>query len=320
MTAAIHISGQRFHSHIGSNEIRDIRQSTDREHIGNAATRLWDRITDWFCGTHKVEAKKLIFDMCTHKTTETRKEAAFVKLQELVSPGFQRNFVEREDQLHRSLAIYDGQTKLYEMRQDVNYVSLSCSNLGNGAIENTSDHEESTLDSMIRAAVKELAVRGRNLATEQFQKDFERRAELTYQLDDSPVTDIGSYFEAAISDEQRTVVFALCNQSIFPVVTGPIACATDLKELNYKVYPNADGKGNMEVEIYYEHDLAFEFERERFTDQTMGDPEERFHILLEQTKAMPEVQKKFIGCEVHFTVSASGEFMEAGATCRSKAV
>lgn len=89
----LEILGTRFNLTISDRDIGVIKNANDREHIDNACNKIWTKIVDWFCGTNRAEAKKLLFDLLSKKTDNQRKLDSFNILRQLASPAYQDKFI-----------------------------------------------------------------------------------------------------------------------------------------------------------------------------------------------------------------------------------
>lgn len=92
MTGMIGPSGSRFDYSIDSAAIKEIKSASDKEKIGSVASRIWDKIADWFCGTDRTEAKKCLFDLYSEKTSILEKVQSFNRLRDLAGSGYQDRF------------------------------------------------------------------------------------------------------------------------------------------------------------------------------------------------------------------------------------
>lgn len=90
----IQISGVRFNLTMSDDHILSVQNAVDREHIGTLVDRIWTKISDWFCGTNRTEAKKLLFDLFSPMTDDDTKFESFHRLKGLVSPVYQDKFLE----------------------------------------------------------------------------------------------------------------------------------------------------------------------------------------------------------------------------------
>ena len=92
MQMALEISGTIFNLTISDRDIEIIKNANDREHIDSRCNRIWEKIVDWFCGTNRAEAKKLLFDILSKGKDDQKKESSFNRLRQLASPAYQDNF------------------------------------------------------------------------------------------------------------------------------------------------------------------------------------------------------------------------------------
>ncbi|WP_196908451.1 hypothetical protein [Candidatus Symbiopectobacterium sp. 'North America'] len=87
MTTVFNISGSLFSKTISLNEIEEIKNAKNPSEI----KRLWDRIADWFCGTDKENAKKVLFELINNDDANIRIDA-FNQLKAMASPAFKDAF------------------------------------------------------------------------------------------------------------------------------------------------------------------------------------------------------------------------------------
>lgn len=77
---------------IGASELSAIQQAPDRDHIGSLASRIWDKVIDFFCNDRREEAKKCLFDLYAPSTPDAQKIELFTRLRELSAPAYQDRF------------------------------------------------------------------------------------------------------------------------------------------------------------------------------------------------------------------------------------
>jgi hypothetical protein len=87
MPTTIELNGSWFNRSISTSEIQDIQSAKSVDDVSST----WDKIADWFCGTNKEEAKKLLFDVYNQSGTDER-ISSFSHLRDLASPAYKRNF------------------------------------------------------------------------------------------------------------------------------------------------------------------------------------------------------------------------------------
>lgn len=81
------VGGTRFNNAISSRKITEIQEAKSKTDVES----LWDKIVDWFCGTKREEAKKVLFDLF-HEENKINKMKSFNQLKNLVSPAYKREF------------------------------------------------------------------------------------------------------------------------------------------------------------------------------------------------------------------------------------
>jgi len=95
---------------LNASSVADVRNASDRDHIGSLASRIWDKVADFFCGTVREEAKKCLFDLYAPTTPDAQKIELFFKLRGLAGEGFQERFEHRvEDGRETYALLLDGQ-------------------------------------------------------------------------------------------------------------------------------------------------------------------------------------------------------------------
>ena len=87
MAAGIQFKGLVFNRSINALEINKIKNTQHRGDVGS----VWGKIKDWFCQTHKEEAKRLLHDVYNTKNTDSDRINSFSKLQNLVELKESRN-------------------------------------------------------------------------------------------------------------------------------------------------------------------------------------------------------------------------------------
>ena len=106
----LELAGTRFNTMLSEAEILALRHAPDREHIRTGFDRIWVKIADWICGTHKEEAEKLLFDLFrmspdpwVHRPDEFHKSLddfnkvrIFDRLKALAGPAHQDKFTIEE--------------------------------------------------------------------------------------------------------------------------------------------------------------------------------------------------------------------------------
>ncbi len=99
-------------SSISVGDIATVKNASEREKIGNLASRIWDKISDFFCGTDREQAKKYLFDLYSPATPDTQKIKAFFTLQSLAGGGYQDRFLHSMAQGKETYALLlDGDDK-----------------------------------------------------------------------------------------------------------------------------------------------------------------------------------------------------------------
>lgn len=104
---SLEIAVSRFNLTIHDEEIQAIKNSIDSHPISKMLDRVLTKIADWFCGTHRAEAKELLLDLFSENTSNERKYENFARLKELASPAykdrFKESYLENEDGIEFTL-------------------------------------------------------------------------------------------------------------------------------------------------------------------------------------------------------------------------
>lgn len=79
-------------SSIDASDLATVKSASDREKIGGLGSRIWDKISDMFCGTDREEAKKYLFDLYSPSTPDSQKIKNFFALQNLAGDGYKDRF------------------------------------------------------------------------------------------------------------------------------------------------------------------------------------------------------------------------------------
>lgn len=79
-------------SSISASDVVALKNSSDRDNIGGFRSRLWDKISDFFCGTQRQEAKKILLDLFLPGTIDAHKIQSFFALKDLAGDGYKDHF------------------------------------------------------------------------------------------------------------------------------------------------------------------------------------------------------------------------------------
>jgi hypothetical protein len=79
-------------SSITAGDLATVKSASDRENIGGLGSRIWDKISDMFCGTDREQAKKYLFDLYSPSTPDSQKIKNFFSLQSLAGDGYKDRF------------------------------------------------------------------------------------------------------------------------------------------------------------------------------------------------------------------------------------
>lgn len=97
MVSDFRIGGDILGLNISASQIAQISRAPDHDHIGSRLSQIWDRLVDWFAGTHRAEAKELLFTLCSDGAGIEEKYRAFQELRDLAGIAHKGNFVEATD-------------------------------------------------------------------------------------------------------------------------------------------------------------------------------------------------------------------------------
>lgn len=90
---------------ISASDLARVQSASDRDHIGSAARRVWDKVADFFCSTDRAEAKKCLYDLYAPTTPDARKIELFTQLREMAGAGVQDRFQHRVENGRESFAL-----------------------------------------------------------------------------------------------------------------------------------------------------------------------------------------------------------------------
>lgn len=98
MATEIRLEGALLNRAINDYDISKIQSATNKSDVES----LWGKITDWFCGTRKEEAKKALFDVI-HNDNPDRKIECFNQLRDMVSPAYKDKFTYKITEVNDNL-------------------------------------------------------------------------------------------------------------------------------------------------------------------------------------------------------------------------
>jgi hypothetical protein len=200
----IDVSAGRFGPvSLATQDVQNVRQANDRNHIGSIFSRAWDKVADWFCNTNRTEAKKCLFDLYSERATHGQKVESFLALKNMAGADYQNRFLieESETGVRYTLDLSDEQ----------------CPNFSLGFQKLPVDRE---------ALSQELnrddywGHNGVRSAPDQVKADICRAS---YSISGSPLRDgspderMGHFNEAlnalGVTPSQRAAIMEVCNQS-----------------------------------------------------------------------------------------------------------
>lgn len=98
MATEIRLEGSLFNRVINDYDVSKIQSAKNKSEVES----LWGKITDWFCGTRKEEAKKALFDII-HNDNPDRKIECFNQLRDMVSPAYKDKFTYKITEVNDNL-------------------------------------------------------------------------------------------------------------------------------------------------------------------------------------------------------------------------
>ncbi len=98
MATDIRFEGFLFNKVINDYDIMKIKSATSKSDVES----FWGKITDWFCGTRKEEAKKALFDII-HNDNPNKKIEFFNQLRDMVLPAYKDKFTYKTTEVNDNL-------------------------------------------------------------------------------------------------------------------------------------------------------------------------------------------------------------------------
>lgn len=243
MSSSIGLSGALFDTSLTAGNINTIKVASDRDHIGNPATRLWDKVVDWFCGTDREAAKKLVFDLYDPRVTDEKKYDAFQNLRALAGANFTDNFSIIRSDKDVTYKVGDDYTLKLDLQEP-----------------HTDPVARQRIELDLALCILEQATAGKY--DQQLKADFDRSLEPTndgpnevsksYKINGQPVSDIREF--RRFTPEHLNAITAICIQGLDQELAGPIACAANDAELQYDVKTIADG--SLQIDYRFSKDVA----------------------------------------------------------------
>ncbi|KZL03330.1 MULTISPECIES: hypothetical protein [unclassified Pseudovibrio] len=240
MSSSVALSTPQINPHISAGDLENIKRASDRDHVGNPATRLWDKIVDWFCGTDRVTAKKLTFDLYSPGVTDQSKVKAFEQLRELAGANYQDNFKVYDSSHYRSYSVLD-----FKLEFDVR------------------SPDEDRVEANLKNDIMMEGIKIPEQQGIQFQKDFDRRQERTFTFDSKPIEDM-SFFDQ-FSPQERAAIFAVCHQGLFPQLSDAVMCMSNNQDMQFDI--SKPGPDDLRIEAYMEKDISMDFDGPFFEEQ-----------------------------------------------------
>ena len=88
MMNSIELQGPRANYTIEASEVDALKGTT----ASGFFESVWDSIADWFCGTHKAEAKQAFRDLLNPDSTPEKKLESFMRLEQMVAEPYKDKF------------------------------------------------------------------------------------------------------------------------------------------------------------------------------------------------------------------------------------
>ena len=201
---------------IGASQINAVQNANDRDQIGSTVSRVWDKIVDWFSGSHREEAKQCLFDLYHPFTPDQQKIASFERLRELAGEGFQDRFrAERNE---------NGETFILGL--ELEHEGINNYTLHRQQIVCEPHVIKRELEMDIQAELE--AMRNQEPDTPTRQRGH-LTADLTrghYSVSGQvlPQEDRLAQFDAALNElgctlEERAAIHSICHQGLFAIIT-----------------------------------------------------------------------------------------------------
>ncbi|MFV3398180.1 hypothetical protein [Aeromonas veronii] len=227
MSTAIGLSGGWISRSISDSDVQEIKNARTINDIGS----IWGKIKDWFCGTHKEEAKRILFSLLNDRVTTKDKVVAFERLKELSSEPYKENFnhVDGEFSIKRPL----GDT-LFRMKKD--FIEIDKKEIASYMMADSKNPEQ---------------------AKDNFKKDFSRSLPHgVYSINGKKVTseeDLNCF-----SDDELSCIRAIANQRLFGTIIdiginrqqALFDCPSDDMGLKYDITRQSDGKIKLTASCY----------------------------------------------------------------------
>lgn len=227
MSTAIGLSGGWISRSISDSDVQEIKNARTINDIGS----IWGKIKDWFCGTHKEEAKRILFSLLNDRVTTKDKVVAFERLRELSSEPYKENFnhVDGEFSIKRPL----GDT-LFMMKKD--FIEIDKIELASSMMYDSTKPEK---------------------AKENFEKDFSRNLPHgVYSINGEKVTskeDLNCF-----SNDELSCIRAIANQRLFGTIIdiginrrqALFDCPSDDMSQKYDITRQSDGKIKLTASCY----------------------------------------------------------------------
>lgn len=239
MSVGLGLEGAWANTTISEKDIQTIKSASDRDHIGNVAGRLWDKIADWFSGTDRAGAKKLVFDLYSPSVTDRDKIESFQLLREKVGAKY-------KDEFHITRFGNVDTFKLLDFKLDVINERIDYQR----AEVNLHHYVERTLHKPIDEKIH------------QFAKDFHRKQEDGFTINSEPVAGMEAFEQ--FTDHEKTAIFAICHQGLYQEIASGIPCPSTNQKMSFDV-TKADS-GALVIKFHHEKDIAMDFDEHCFQD------------------------------------------------------
>lgn len=239
MSVSLGLEGTRASTIISEKDFQTIKSASDRDHIGNAASRLWDRIADWFSGTDRTEAKKLAFDLYSPSVTDQNKVKAFDQLREMAGAKFKDEF----------------QTKRFD--------NVDCYKLFDFRLHLVNEHiDYKSAEIQLKHCVESSLHTPPALLGSQFKADFFRRQEDGFTINSKSVSDLAEFDQ--FSDHEKRAIYTICHQGLYREIAKGIPCPCLHQSMSFDVTKEPDGA--LAIKFHQEKDIAMDFEEHYFED------------------------------------------------------
>ncbi len=239
MSVGLGLEGAWANTFVSEKDIQTVKSASDRDHIGSAASRLWDKIADWFSGTDRVGAKKLVFDLYSPSVSDHDKIESFQLLREKVGAKFKDEFQIARFENVDTFKLLDFRLEMVNERIDYQRAEVNL------------HHYVQT--SLHRSTEEKMG---------QFAVDFHRKQEGGFTINSKPVTDLAAFDQ--FTDHEKTAIFTICHQGLYQEFATDLPCPSLNQKMSFDV--SKEDNGALVIKFYHEKDIAMDFKEHNYED------------------------------------------------------